>query len=316
MLFEKGLFLISILAASSTANDGGKCMTGDGKEIKYPDFFNTTTRTFEFVDAEAQRLENHGSPLVSKLTQGMQTNYACMENRINELGGSMSLSSGYRPFDFQKHFYNINTLYKKMSQLSLSEETQPTCVDIYNIVKAERNTRHRFKAVNPPDKGAHVKGMAADIRWNLKSWRELSAGKIRSMSRDCLKGTHQWFCKTIYCEQAPALARIDNNGYCSGTGIVDLECQPIGDHPDYELSADNDFQSQITPWGSIPDPYWLYAPCEVNVLYQNNLLDFWATLKHQLSIDGIAEDCGLWRRYKANKKEWMHFECINEAECL
>jgi hypothetical protein len=143
----------------------------------------------------------------------------------------------------------------------------------------------------------------------------LSAGKIKSMSRLCHKVTPQWFCKTIYCETAPAVARNDLAYYCSEPGIVDLNCPMVDDHPDREYSASDNFESQITPWQSVDDPFWLYPQCDVNPQYQQSLLEFWANLKYDLSIDGIAEECGLWRRYKKSKKEWMHFECEDQAEC-
>jgi hypothetical protein len=291
-----------LLAATLAWGQGTGCFTGDGRELSYPKYYNPATGTYDFTDADATHLEGNGSALESKLTTPVKARLACLKAKIAHVGGSSFVSSAYRPYEYQDHFYDLYRIRQEFRGMQPSDEDQGACLSLYNLVTSHMQD-HGFSYPARPNVGAHVRGMGFDLPFTLPKPNRVIDHDASQDEYTVVRGydppTRLWQCAWGWCEFGSSIER-DAQQYPA------LKCTEGTDHLGQTMTG--------LEGGMIKED--LLETCDANENYTSEKKAIYELLKSVVTIDFFARRCGLWRRYFPKKQaEWNHFECIDNSEC-
>ena len=114
----------------------------------------------EISDPLAQSFEAGNTVNTNGLNQSMKDALNCLEDKASEFGGSITVTSAYRPTAYQQH---LREVWDKWELLRNNRD--PECADRRAEVEREFN-RHRLR-YRPAVNSGHTRGEAIDINWNL-----------------------------------------------------------------------------------------------------------------------------------------------------
>jgi hypothetical protein len=137
------------------------------------------------TDPVAWDFESHNGNIVDTehLVPSLQAAIGCVTAAVQEAGGAPSLTSGYRPPDYQSHLREVYVKWK-----ILKKDKSPECATLKAMVGGEFNM-HGLGAssVRPAGpSGFHSRGLAFDMNW-LGTNRSPNLGKttIDALAAEC-----------------------------------------------------------------------------------------------------------------------------------
>jgi D-alanyl-D-alanine carboxypeptidase len=117
----------------------------------------------KLTDADAIALENGGPPRVDKLTAAFKQNLSCMQTKVAAAGGTFTVTSAWRPQQYQDHFREIFDKWQQF-QSSPGLKNRPECRPTYEQIVAEKQ-KHGLQAMVGKT-SRHVAGTALDAVWS------------------------------------------------------------------------------------------------------------------------------------------------------
>ncbi|MDH4318299.1 MAG: hypothetical protein OEV64_07900 [Desulfobulbaceae bacterium] len=112
------------------------------------------------TDPAAIAFENGNRVVTQNLTQATLTGLACMRSRVTALGGSMPLSSAYRPVAYQDH---LREVWDTWDAVHNRQETE--CQAVRDVALAEFQSHHLLRTQRPAagnPNAPHARGIAID----------------------------------------------------------------------------------------------------------------------------------------------------------
>jgi D-alanyl-D-alanine carboxypeptidase len=117
----------------------------------------------KLTDPDAIALENGGPPRVDKLTAAFKQNLSCMQAKAAAAGGTLTVTSAWRPQQYQDHFREIFDKWQQF-QSSPGLKNRPECKPTYDQIVAEKQ-KHGLQAMVGKT-SRHVAGTAFDAIWS------------------------------------------------------------------------------------------------------------------------------------------------------
>lgn len=139
---------------------------GDQSIGKVYDFKLSTCPVAElppFDDDEAAAFEVSNRIDTVHLNAATYAGYECMKKRVAELGGTMSLSSAYRPLGYQQHLRDVWDANFVVDDMEIDKYYSDICKSIVNKIRAEYK-EHGLNDQQPGNspRAPHVNGNAID----------------------------------------------------------------------------------------------------------------------------------------------------------
>lgn len=115
------------------------------------------------TDPVAISFENGNQVDIADLTAAMQTALDCVQQAVANAGGTVTVSSAYRPSQYQAHLREIWDKWRL-----LRDRREPECADLRTQVQQEFQ-RHGLLLTQRPasPNGPHTRGLAVDMRSSL-----------------------------------------------------------------------------------------------------------------------------------------------------
>jgi hypothetical protein len=114
------------------------------------------------TDDDALSFENGNTINTEKLNAGMKTALACLQQSAAARGGSLTVTSAYRPLAYQIH---LREVWDRWSDLRNSRD--PDCDMLRSQVETEFKKHGLQLTQRPATTSAHTRGEAFDARWTL-----------------------------------------------------------------------------------------------------------------------------------------------------
>lgn len=110
------------------------------------------------TDPLAIRMEGGETVIYEGLTQAMLTAVNCFRNAVTRAGGTLTITSAYRPPQYQQHLWEVWNRYRR-----LVNDTTPECSELRNQV-IEEFRRHGLSLRGRPASrdSVHTRGTAID----------------------------------------------------------------------------------------------------------------------------------------------------------
>jgi hypothetical protein len=122
------------------------------------------------TDPIAQRFENGDTVDTDDLLQNMQDALSCAEGSVATANGTITISSAYRPPEYQQHLRDVWDWWRLL-QIHPEEE----CNDLRTKVQVEFQRHGLLLSQRPATAGGpHTRGAAIDMRSSLSSQQFLS----------------------------------------------------------------------------------------------------------------------------------------------
>lgn len=115
----------------------------------------------EMTDPDALHFENVESVDLDRLNASMKTGLDCLRQQVKNVSGTLTVTSGYRPRQYQLHLGEVWSLWGDLKNTREAE-----CSTFRDQVKQEWD-KHKLKARPAPPSGKHTTGEAFDASWTL-----------------------------------------------------------------------------------------------------------------------------------------------------
>ncbi|MBI3753852.1 MAG: D-alanyl-D-alanine carboxypeptidase family protein [Deltaproteobacteria bacterium] len=120
------------------------------------------------TDPLAIRMENGETVIYDGLTTAMQQSVDCFSDTVFNAGGTLNITSAYRPLQYQQHLREVWDKYDLLENTS-----DPACDELKSEVREEFQ-RHRLR-YRPARTSRHTAGTAIDASWNLPAGQSIDA---------------------------------------------------------------------------------------------------------------------------------------------
>jgi hypothetical protein len=120
------------------------------------------------TDPLAQSFEAGNTIDTSRMNAAMQAALTCLRNAAAAAGGSITVTSAFRPVPYQQH---LREVWDKWELLRNNRD--PECADRRSEVEQEFR-RHALR-YRPAVNSGHTRGEAMDINWNLPAGTTIDA---------------------------------------------------------------------------------------------------------------------------------------------
>lgn len=121
------------------------------------------------TDPLALRMEGGETVIMEGLTQAMLTAVNCFRNAVTRAGGTLTITSAYRPPQYQQHLWEVWNRYD-----SLINDRTPECSELRSKV-IEEFRRHRLLHTQEPGRrSSHSDGVAIDANVTLPAGQDVN----------------------------------------------------------------------------------------------------------------------------------------------
>jgi hypothetical protein len=121
------------------------------------------------TDPDAKAFEEGRTINTVRLTSKMQTALACLREKVEEADGAFTLTSAYRPPQYQKHLREVWD-----SWMELRNNLELICNDLRESVRLEFNKHGLLLTQRPASpNGPHTMGQAFDAVINLPAGEDV-----------------------------------------------------------------------------------------------------------------------------------------------
>ena len=120
------------------------------------------------TDPLAIRMENGETVIYDGLTTAMQQSVDCFSDEVFNAGGTLNITSAYRPRQYQQHLREVWDKYDLLENTS-----DPACDELKSEIREEFQ-RHRLR-YRPARTSRHTAGTAIDASWNLPTGQSIDA---------------------------------------------------------------------------------------------------------------------------------------------
>lgn len=117
----------------------------------------------ELTDGDALRFESGENLDTSKLNSGMKTALACLKQQVSGVGGTLTVTSAYRPPAYQQHLRDV---YDRWEELQ-NYRGDASCTEARRVVEEEFTSHGLLPSQQPALSSAHSRGEAFDASWTL-----------------------------------------------------------------------------------------------------------------------------------------------------
>ncbi|HUJ12555.1 MAG TPA: D-alanyl-D-alanine carboxypeptidase family protein [Thermoanaerobaculia bacterium] len=114
------------------------------------------------TDPQAQSFENGNTLDTDDLNASMKTALDCLEQQAQTNGGSLTVTSAYRPPAYQQHLLEV---WQKWDALKNSRD--PGCAALRTQVQQEFQRHQLLSTQRPAVNSRHTRGEAFDANWSL-----------------------------------------------------------------------------------------------------------------------------------------------------
>lgn len=122
------------------------------------------------TDPDALAYENGNTLNVTGLTSGTQTALSCLESAVSAAGGSMHVSSAFRPPPYQEHLQEVWDLWN-----DLRNRTEPECQTQRSQLQAEFSKHGLMLTQRPANNSPHTTGHGFDANVTLPPGQDIDA---------------------------------------------------------------------------------------------------------------------------------------------
>lgn len=117
------------------------------------------------TDPLSIRMENGETVIFDVLTQEMQENVDCFSDEVFNAGGILTITSAYRPPQYQQHLREVWDKYMRLTDED--NPVRPECNELLATVRTEFQRHGLLRSQQPAANSRHSSGTAIDARATL-----------------------------------------------------------------------------------------------------------------------------------------------------
>lgn len=140
------------------------CLGSGGYVAKYCKGLCQVDVLMPITDVDAQNFENGHTINTDQLTTETQSALSCLKNKVISLGGTLTVTSAWRPQTYQNHIREIFDKWRDLKKIREDYPNQfPQCDERFKQLNVEYK-RHGLKG-RVGQKSNHTSGNAFDATW-------------------------------------------------------------------------------------------------------------------------------------------------------